>query len=349
MDDREQTYAAIKQMLAKLDDPFTRFLEPDRFRTLQSGTKGNLTGVGLEIAFSQDAASKAPLITVVAPAAGSPAERAGLAPGDALLAIDGAATEGLTLYDAAQKLQGDVGSTVTLKLRSRAGPVREVVLTREAIVLNPVRSERCQLARATGGVASVGYIRLSTFNNNSSEAVRNAILDLLDKGVDGFVLDIRNNSGGSFPEGLKVANMWLDNGTLVFIMDNKGVRDIIDAQGAALDTSSPLVVLVNKGTASASEILAGALKDNRRATVLGENTFGKGLIQSVFELDDGSGLAVTVARYETPAHIDINKVGITPDKSLPELFPLDAKNFCSALGSEDGKVIISSLSSQLKK
>ncbi|CAH1441353.1 unnamed protein product [Lactuca virosa] len=153
-------------------------------------------------------------------------------------------------------------------------------------------------------------------------AVKEAIETLRRDNVDAFVLDLRNNSGGLFPEGIEIARIWLNKGVIVYICDSRGVRDIYDTDGTnAIAASEPLAVLVNKGTASASEILAGALKDNKRAVLLGEPTFGKGKIQSVFELSDGSGLAVTVARYETPDHIDINKVGITPDHPLPASFP----------------------------
>lgn len=141
-----------------------------------------------------------------------------------------------------------------------------------------------------------------------------------------------SRSGGLFPEGIEIAKIWMDKGVIVYICDSQGVRDIYEADGiSTVAASEPLVVLVNKGTASASEILAGALKDNKRAVIYGEPTYGKGKIQSVFALSDGSGLAVTVARYETPAHTDIDKVGVIPDRPLPASFPTDEDGFCSCL------------------
>lgn len=163
-------------------------------------------------------------------------------------------------------------------------------------------------------------------------AVKEAMNTLRSENVNAFILDLRDNSGGLFPEGIEIAKFWLDKGVIVYICDSRGIRDILDTDGSsALATSEPLAVLVNKGTASASEILAGALKDNKRAVLFGEPTFGKGKIQSVFELSDGSGLVVTVARYETPAHTDIDKVGVIPDHPLPTSFPKDEDAFCTCL------------------
>ncbi|KAJ6809825.1 carboxyl-terminal-processing peptidase 2, chloroplastic [Iris pallida] len=240
-------------------------------------------------------------------------------------------TEDMDIYDAAERLQGTEGSSVELDIRS--GPeIRHVVLRRETVTLNPVKSRLCEVSGAGNDNSRIGYIKLTTFNQNASGAVRDAIQALRNNGVKAFVLDLRNNSGGLFPEGIETAKIWLDKGVIVYICDSRGVRDIYEVQeGDAVAASEPLIVLVNKGTASASEILAGALKDNKRAVLYGEPTFGKGKIQSVFELSDGSGLAITVARYETPAHTDINKVGITPDYPLPSSFPLDEDALCSCL------------------
>lgn len=260
---------------------------------------------------------------------GGPANKAGILPGDIILAINDMSTEDMDIYDAAERLQGSEGSSVELDIRS--GPqIRHLVLRREIVTLNPVKSRLCEVSGAGNDSSRIGYIKLTTFNQNASGAVRDAIQSLRNNDVKAFVLDLRNNSGGLFPEGIEIAKIWLDKGVIVYICDSRGVRDIYEVQeGDAVAASEPLVVLVNRGTASASEILAGALKDNKRAVLYGEPTFGKGKIQSVFELSDGSGLAVTVARYETPAHTDINKVGITPDYPLPSSFPLDEDTLCS--------------------
>ncbi|EOA18549.1 hypothetical protein CARUB_v10007107mg [Capsella rubella] len=331
MNTREETYMAIKKMLATLDDPFTRFLEPGKFKSLRSGTQGAVTGVGLSIGYPAASDGSPAGLVVISASPGGPANRMGISPGDIILGIDNTTTETLTIYDAAQMLQGAEGSTVELAIRS--GPeTRLLTLTRERVSVNPVKSRLCELPGSGSNSPKIGYIKLTTFNQNASSAVRKAIETLRGNNVNAFVLDLRDNSGGSFPEGIEIAKFWLDKGVIVYICDSRGVRDIYDTDGSnAIATSEPLAVLVNKGTASASEILAGALKDNKRALVYGEPTYGKGKIQSVFELSDGSGLAVTVARYETPAHTDIDKVGVTPDHPLPKSFPKDEEAFCGCL------------------
>ncbi|TVU27737.1 hypothetical protein EJB05_19234 [Eragrostis curvula] len=330
MNTRAETYAAIKKMLSTLDDPFTRFLEPEKLKSLRSGTQGALTGVGLSIGYPMALNGSPTGVVVISANPGGPAEKAGILPGDVILAINNRSTEDMDIYDAAELLQGAEGSSVDLSIRSGVD-TRHVVLKRQTVTLNPVRSRMCEIPGAKDS-SKVGYIKLTTFNQNASESVKEAIKTLRENNVKSFVLDLRNNSGGLFPEGIEIAKIWMDKGVIVYICDSKGVRDIYEADGAnTIAASEPLVVLVNKGTASASEILAGALKDNKRAVVYGEPTYGKGKIQSVFALSDGSGMAVTVARYETPAHTDIDKVGVIPDRPLPASFPSDEDGFCSCL------------------
>eukprot|EP00249_Psilotum_nudum_P009873 c22205_g1_i1 orf=60-1730(+) len=343
MNNRKQTYAAIQRMLATLDDPFTRFLEPEKFKSLRSGTTGAITGVGLEVGFDMSDYGSSTNLVVVAPVAGGPAERAGIVPGDVILAIDGADTQGMGLYDAAQRLQGPESSEVELTLHCKGSSQRRVILQREKITINPVIWRLCEITADNIKLMKIGYIRLTTFNQNSARAVKDAIEHLREDRAMAYILDIRNNNGGLFPAGIEIAKMWLKDGVIVYIADSAGIRDIYEADGnEAIVTKEPLVVLVNRGTASASEILAGALKDNRRAVILGDRTFGKGKIQSVFELSDGSGLAVTVARYETPAHINIDKVGILPDYELPPSIPMDADSFCKCLADSSLPCYISS-------
>uniref|UniRef100_A0A0D9VML6 PDZ domain-containing protein n=1 Tax=Leersia perrieri TaxID=77586 RepID=A0A0D9VML6_9ORYZ len=330
MNTREETYAAIKKMLSTLDDPFTRFLEPEKFKSLRSGSQGTLTGVGLSIGYPMALNGSPSGLAVMSAAPEGPAEKSGILPGDIILAIDDRSTEDMDIYDAAERLQGPEGTSVDLAIRSGSN-TRHVVLKRQKVTLNPVRSRMCEIPGAKEN-SKVGYIKLTTFNQNAAGSVKEAIKKLRENDVKSFVLDLRNNSGGLFPEGIEIAKIWMDKGVIVYICDSQGVRDIYEADGVAtVAASEPLVVLVNKGTASASEILAGALKDNKRAVVYGEPTYGKGKIQSVFALSDGSGLAVTVARYETPAHTDIDKVGVTPDRPLPASFPTDEDGFCSCL------------------
>jgi carboxyl-terminal processing protease len=303
--DKESTYKAIEQMLASLDDPFTRFLNPEQYRSLQVNTSGELTGVGLQIALN----SKTGQLEVVAPIAGSPAEKAGIRPHDRILQIDGISTAEITLDEAAARMRGAIGSSVSLILERDGEDSTEVQLVRDRIALNPVVA---QLHSSSQGVP-IGYIRLSQFNAYAVAELAHAIARLEKQGADAYILDLRNNPGGLLQAGIEIARLWLDKGTIVYTVNRQGIQGSFEAFGSAL-THDPLVVLVNQGSASASEILAGALQDNGRAQLVGEKTFGKGLIQSLFNLSDGSGLAVTIAKYETPNHRDINKLGITPDR-----------------------------------
>jgi carboxyl-terminal processing protease len=301
--DKNSTYKAIEQMLASLDDPFTRFLRPEQYRSLQVNTSGELTGVGLQIALT-----KTGQLEVVAPIAGSPAEKAGIQAHDQIIQIDGIPTTKITLDEAAARMRGAIGSRVSLMLE-RQGDSREIQLVRDRIALNPVVAE----LRSSAQEVPIGYIRLSQFNANAVTEFARAIAQLEKQGAEAYILDLRNNPGGLLQAGIEIARLWLDQGTIVYTVNRQGIQGSFEAFGSAL-THDPLVVLVNQGTASASEILAGALQDNDRAQLVGEKTFGKGLIQSLFNLSDGSGLAVTIAKYETPNHRDIHKLGITPDR-----------------------------------
>lgn len=309
LSDREQTYTAIQEMLANLDDPFTRLLKPEQYRSLQVNTSGELTGVGLQIAIDPQTNT----LTVIAPIAGSPADKAGIQPLDRILKIDGTPTSELSLDEAATKMRGRAGTAVILTLarEGRESP-QDIELVRDRIALNPVYAE----LQSGPENLPVGYIRLSQFSANATAEVSNAIERLEKQGAAAYILDLRNNPGGLLQAGIEIARLWLDSGTIVYTVNRQGVLGSFDAYGQAL-TADPLIVLVNKGTASASEILAGALQDNGRALLVGEKTFGKGLIQSLFDLSDGSGLAVTVAKYQTPNHTDINKLGIAPDRVVP--------------------------------
>ena len=304
--DREEAYTAIEEMLASLDDPFTRLLRPEQYRSLQVNTSGELSGVGLQININPETK----LIEVISPLAGSPAEAAGIEPTDIILEIDNVDTKTLTLDEAAAKMRGRIGTKVSLRVQSgrdEAARTRNVEIVRDRISLNPVYT-----ALDTNTDKKIGYVRLNQFSANAAKEIAHGVSKLEQQGAEAYILDLRNNPGGLLQAGVEIARMWLDNGTIVYTVNRQGALGSFDSNSEIL-TEDPLIVLVNQGTASASEILAGALQDNQRALLVGEKTFGKGLIQSLFELPDGAGLAVTVAKYETPNHTDINKLGIMPD------------------------------------
>jgi carboxyl-terminal processing protease len=299
----KDAYEAIRGMLGSLDDPYTRFLDPREFKEMQIDTSGELSGVGIQLSVDKETKE----LVVVSPIEGSPASRAGVQPRDAIVAIDGKSTKGMTTEDAVKLIRGKAGTTVNLSLR-RKGQVLELPLTRELIELHAVNSQ----VNTTPDGVKVGYIRLKQFNANASKDMRVALQDLESKGVQGYVLDLRSNPGGLLMASIEIARQWLNEGVIVSTKTRDGIQDVKRATGRAL-TTKPLVVLVNEGSASASEILSGALKDNKRALLVGQKTFGKGLVQSVRGLSDGSGMTVTIAKYLTPSNRDIHKHGIDPD------------------------------------
>jgi carboxyl-terminal processing protease len=311
--DRETTYQAIEQILGQLGDPFTRLLRPEQYRSLKVSTAGELSGVGLQIGF--DAQSET--IVVIAPLEGSPAAKAGILAGEQILAIDQERTQGMSLDDAAARMRGAAGTTVQLTLQREAGEPRTLALVRDRIALNPVVS----LLDRDSADRPIGYVRLNQFNANAPMEMAHALVRLEHQGAQAYILDLRNNPGGLLQSGIEIARDFIAEGPIVFTVNRQGLLDSFEATDRAL-TDKPLIVLVNRGTASASEILAGALQDSGRAKLVGDRTFGKGLIQSLFELSDGSGMAVTVAKYETPAHHDINQQGIQPDQVVELQEPL---------------------------
>ncbi len=302
---REETYSTIQEMLASLGDPFTRLLKPQQYRNLQVDTSGELTGVGLQIALDSQTGE----LIVISPLEGSPAETTGIQAGDRVVKIDGHSTTEFSLDEAANRMRGPVGSSVVLTiLKESSDQPQDITIIRDQIEINPVYAK----LKSNPETGPIGYIRLSQFNANATTEVSQAVKSFEEQGAIGYVLDLRNNPGGLLQAGVEIGRLWLDEGTIVYTVNRQRILGSFSAEGPAI-TNAPLVVLTNQGTASASEILAGALQDNGRALLVGEKTFGKGLIQSLFDLSDGSGLAVTVAKYETPNHKDINKLGIIPD------------------------------------
>ena len=298
-----ESYEAIRGMLASLNDPYTRFLDPKQFKEMRIDTSGELMGVGIQL--SLDKATKE--LVVVSPIEGTPASRAGVQSKDVIVSIDGKSTEGMNTEDAVKLIRGPEGSAVILGLR-RGDELIDVPLTRARIEINAVSYK----LNTTRDKHKVGYIRLKQFNANAAKEMREAAKALEAQDVDGYVLDLRGNPGGLLEASIDIARQWLNEGIIVSTRTREGIRDVRRATGSAI-TDKPLVVLIDQGSASASEILSGSLQDNGRAQLVGQKTFGKGLVQAVRGLSDGSGLTVTIAKYLTPKGTDIHKNGIEPD------------------------------------
>jgi carboxyl-terminal processing protease len=303
---REQAYTALRKALEKLGDPYTRFMDPKQFEALSNQTSGELSGVGLRLELNDQTKS----LTVVEPIENSPAIRAGIQSGDHILSINGKPTKGMSVEDASNLIRGDVGTKVSLEIRRNQGQAFTISLTRARIELPTVRYS---VKQETG--KKIGYIRLNEFSAHAADQMRKAIQELTAQKVDGFVLDLRSNPGGLLQSSIEISRMWMDQGSIVRTVDRRGRDEEISTNQTAL-TKLPLVVLVDGNSASSSEILTGALKDNGRATVVGSQTFGKALVQSVHNLADGSGLAVTIAHYYTPKGTDISHKGIAPDVKI---------------------------------
>ena len=298
-----ESYEAIRGMLASLNDPYTRFLDPKQFKEMRIDTSGELMGVGIQLSLD----TKTKELVVVSPIEGTPASRAGVLSKDVIVSIDGDSTKGMSTEDAVKLIRGPEGSDVVLGLR-RGDEVLDVPLMRARIEINAVtyRLNKTQDQR------KIGYIRLKQFNANAAKEMRQAAKSLEEQGAEGYVLDLRGNPGGLLEASIDIARQWLNEGIIVSTRTREGIRDVRRATGSAV-TDKPLVVLIDQGSASASEILSGSLQDNSRAELVGQKTFGKGLVQAVRGLSDGSGLTVTIAKYLTPKGTDIHKNGIEPD------------------------------------
>jgi carboxyl-terminal processing protease len=303
---RKQAYRAIKQALQDLGDPYTRFLEPEEFEMLTSQTSGEFTGIGLRLALDKRTND----LIVVEPIKESPAMKAGIKSGDRILRINGKPTALMSLEDASKELEGEVGSQVNLQVSQPEKGIFDVTLTRVEMEVPSVTYNIRQEDKMR-----VGYIKIDEFSSHSAEQTQKALEEMGKQKVAGYVLDLRGNPGGLLFASVDIARMWMERGDIVHTVDRLGGDRKFAANGTAL-TDLPLVVLVDDRSASASEILTGALKENKRATVVGTTTYGKGTVQSVHTLSDGSGLAVTIARYYPPSRTDINHKGIKPDVYL---------------------------------
>ena len=310
---------AIKGMLQQLD-PHSTFMDKDEFKDMQIHTSGEFGGVGIEITLKNNR------LTVIAPIEDTPAFKAGLKAGDIILEIDGESTQDITLIEAVKKIRGPKGTTVELMiLHKDEGAPEKVTLKRDTIPIKSAKSEELEKGYL--------YLRLTRFNENTTAEMRKILKDYNAKAgkFKGLVLDMRNNPGGLLDQAVSVADTFLSKGNIVYIQgrDKKSRKDF-NAKISSLDIKLPMVVLINAGSASASEIVAGALQDHKRALLLGEKTFGKATVQTIIPLADGSGVKLTTALYYTPSGRSIQAEGIEPDLNIP-FEPLPEKDLVPAM------------------
>lgn len=295
-------YQSIRGMLKELGDPYTRFLDADELRAFNTETSGSLVGIGIH--FKKEKEGDPMIISEVLPE--SPAFKVGLKPEDILLTIEGRATEQLSLSEASALIRGQVNTPVELTIL-RNGQTIHLKVNRERIYIPSVYSE---VLKTESGL--VGLIRLNSFNFRSVLEMQRTLKNLESQNVKGYILDLRSNPGGLLLSSVEIARMFLRDGDIVSVVDRHGERERFSA-GLGFITDKPLVVLINRESASASEILAGALQDHQRAIVVGNRSLGKGTVQTVYRLEEGTALVLTTAKYFTPRGRNIHESGIMPD------------------------------------
>ncbi len=307
IDPEKLTHGAINGMIKSLDDPHTSYMSKDVFSELQTETKGEFGGVGIVIGVRDS------WITVISPIDDTPGARAGIKAGDKIIEVNGESTEGFTTMDAVNLIRGKVGTSVNLTIRRESmQQLLHFDITRGIIQLESVKSKVIE--------NHIGYIRISSFSEHTAEALEDHIYELTDQMVDSLIIDLRNNPGGLLSSAIQITNMFLDKGTIVSIEGRvRGQDQVYKAHERTIAPDIPIIVLVNGGSASGSEIVAGAIKDNNRGILVGTKTFGKGSVQTVRELPDGSGIRITTALYYTPSGESIHKIGIEPDEVVKEI------------------------------
>lgn len=299
----EDAYVAIDTMIVSLNDKYTRFVTPKEFTEEKNMIKGSLYGIGVQIGVKNGK------LTVVAPMEDTPGEKAGILAGDEILSIDGVSTKDLSVDKAADKIRGKKGTTVELLIKRKDVPNKIYKIVRDEI---NIKSISTKLPKDYKLDNSIGYVRISSFMGRKVSSDFKEIINSY-KNKDGIIIDLRGNSGGLLNNAVEIADLFLNEEIIVSTVDRDGYKDTSRSTRNYF-SSQPIVVLINNGSASASEILAGALKDNQRAILIGENTFGKGVVQEVKSLvPSGAGLNITVQKYLTPNGTDINKKGIAPD------------------------------------
>jgi carboxyl-terminal processing protease len=306
-DRHELMTKAIRGMVGELD-PHSSFMNADEFEDLRIATEGNYSGIGVEVALESG------VIVVIAPIDGSPAARAGIRPGDAIVGIEGRAVGDMALVEAIAAIRGEPGTVINLTLAREAARPFDLAVERAIVSVHSVRFELLE--------PGYGYLRISQFSETTGPdnvSALNALQKIAGGRLRGLVLDLRNNPGGVLDAAVEVADAFLDTGIIVTAEGrSKESQFRMDAAAGDLTHGAPIVVLVNEGSASASEIVAGALRDNGRARLIGRRTFGKGSVQTVMPLSDGQALKLTTSRYFTPSGVSIHERGIEPDVVLPE-------------------------------
>lgn len=310
---RNLIYSSLKGMIGSLD-PHSEFMDATGYQQLQDDTEGQFGGLGLVVGMKNN------FITIIAPMEDTPGFRAGILSGDRIIAINGVGTDKVSLSDAVRQLRGKPGTDVTVTVeRPSNGTVKNYTLTRAIISMDMVKDINGQ-KKFPLGEDKIGYLRITQFGDKTGDELEAAIQKLKAQGMKGLILDLRWNPGGLLDEAVKVCQKFLPRGQLVVTTEGRDAREnsVRRAAGSGDElVGVPVVVLANLGSASASEIVTGCLQDLHRAVVLGEKTFGKGSVQSIFPLDDGSALKLTVAKYYTPSHKVIHQQGITPDIFVP--------------------------------
>ncbi len=301
VDEQQLIYGAIEGMLKKLDDPYSRFMEPKVFKEMQTETQGEFGGLGIVISVKER------MLTVISPIDETPASRAGIIAGDMITKIDGKDVIDVPLHDAVKLLRGPVGSKVVVTiLREGQNKTKDYELVREIIKVPSIKYW------VLGKNNDIGYIRLTQFIQTSAEDLEKAMIRLEKSGIKSLILDLRNNPGGLLTSAVEVGRKFIPKGDIVSIKGRDGEENTYSSFFKYHPTL-PLIVLINEGSASASEIVAGAIKDNKRGLLVGKKTFGKGSVQTVISLNDGSAMALTTALYYTPSGVNIHKTGIVPD------------------------------------
>jgi len=298
----DDAHKAIETMLWSLGDPYTRFLDRDAFDEEKSQIEAHLFGVGMQLGMNKEHK-----VVVIAPIEGTPAFNAGIHSGDEIVEVDSRPVKGQSLDQVVKQIRGQLGTKVSISFM-RKNDKHKVAMSRAEI---PIRA----VASAEILPGNIGYIRLDSFISSKANAEMKEALKKT-ANADGLILDLRNNPGGLLSNAIEIANMFLDGGYIVHTVDADGYKSSQSSTHSPI-YKKPLVVLINGGSASASEILSGALRDNNRAKLIGQKTFGKGLVQAINKLEDQSGINVTIARYLTPNDTDIHKVGILPDYEVP--------------------------------